>query len=142
MNSSQLFEICKEAQDAGLVVRYDVISYRNCDIYFLSDIEGRQRFAQWEGELVDLGLNNIHYKEDMCRFIDRKLDLITTFPDSLNFTGAKLEWFQNGDYRDIRLCYRGRVLKIFLVVDTATLNIINIINEAKVILNTKCLLEE
>ena len=51
----------------------------------------------------------------MCRFIDRQLDLITDFRDSPNFSGAKLEYFRNGDCRDIRLSYQGRVLKIFLV---------------------------
>lgn len=142
MNSSQSFEICKEAQDAGLVIRYDAISYRNFDIYFLSDVEGKQRFAQWGNTLVDLGLNNVHYKEDMCHFVDRKLDLITTFLDCPDFTGAKLEWFHNGDSRDIRLVYKGRVLKVFLVINPEAVNFNAIINEAKVILNNLCLIEE
>ena len=111
----QSFEICKEAQQAGLAVRYDTIEYRGHEINFLSDPAGVQCFAQWNNQLIDLGLNNIYYKEDMCRFIDRQLDLITDFRDSPNFVGAKLEYFHNGDYRDIRLSYRGRILKIFLV---------------------------
>ena len=102
-------------EDLGLVVRYDTITYRDQEVNFLSDPMGNQCFAQWQGELVDLGLNNIYYKEDMCRFIDRKLDLITTFRDSPNFVGAKLEYFRNGEYRDIRLSYYGRILKVFLV---------------------------
>ena len=99
----------------GLPVRYDSITYRNYEIEFLSDPAGVQCFGKCGDWLVDLGLNNIYYKEDMSRFIDRQLDLITDFRDSPAFTGAKLEYFHNGDYRDIRLIFKGRILKIFLV---------------------------
>ena len=99
----------------GLPVRYDAITYRDHEIEFLSDPAGVQCFGKCNNWLVDLGLNNLYYKEDMCRFIDRQLDLITDFRDSPNFVGAKLEYFHNGDYRDIRLSYQGRILKIFLV---------------------------
>ena len=114
-NLEQSFEISKEAKQLGLVVRYDTIEYRKEEINFLSDPSGHQCFAQWRGKLVDLGLDNIYYKEDMCRYVDRELDLITDFRDSPNFVGAKLEYFHNGDFRDIRLCYKGRILKVFLV---------------------------
>jgi hypothetical protein len=109
------FDISKEAKQLGLVVRYDTIRYRGQEINFLSDPSGVQCFAQWRGKLVDLGLNNIYYKEDMCKFVDRELDLITDFRDCPDFVGAKLEYFHNGDFRDIRLCYKGRILKVFLV---------------------------
>jgi hypothetical protein len=114
-NFEQSFEISKEAKQLGLVVRYDTISYRDQEINFLSDPSGIQCFAQWRGTLVDLGLNNIYYKEDMCKYVDRTLDLITDFRNYPNFVGAKLEYFHNGDYRDIRLTYLGRTLKVFLV---------------------------
>ena len=64
---------------------------------------------------MDLGLHNINYKEDICKMVDRTLDLITDFRNLPNFAGAKLEYFHNGDFRDIRLSYKGRILKIFLV---------------------------
>lgn len=128
----QSYEICKEAQQLGLVVRYDAINYRGQEIQFLSDPAGVQCFAQWDNQLIDLGLNNIYYKEDMCKFIDRQLDLITDFRDCPNFVGAKLEYFHNGDYRDIRLSYKGRLLKIFLVA--GTVNEIWLISESKKIL--------
>jgi hypothetical protein len=115
MNSEQSFEISKEAKQLGLVVRYDTIRYRDQEINFLSDPSGVQCFAQWRRKLVDLGLNNIYYKEDMCKFVDRELDLITDFRNCPDFVGAKLEYFHNGDFRDIRLCYKGRILKVFLV---------------------------
>ena len=104
-----------EAKQLGLVVRYDTIEYRGEELNFLSSVDGVQCFAQWRGKLVDLGLNNIYYKEDMCKYVDRALDLITDFRDSPDFAGAKLEYFHNGDFRDIRLSYKGRILKVFLV---------------------------
>ncbi len=131
-NFEQSFEISKEAKQLGLAVRYDTIEYREETINFLSDPSGVQCFAQWRGKLVDLGLNNIYYKEDMCRYVDHELDLITDFRDSPNFVGAKLEYFHNGDYRDIRLCYKGRILKVFLVA--GTVNEIALISESERIL--------
>lgn len=139
-NSSPSFEISKEAIDAGLIIRYDTISYRDQEVNFLSDISGVQCFAQWNNQLIDLGLNNIYYKEDMCRFIDRQLDLITDFRNSPDFVGAKLEWFHNGDYRDIRLSYKGRILKIFLVAGNVDETLL--ISESEKILRNSGLLEE
>ena len=140
MNSEQLFEISKEALDLGLVVRYDTIEYRGETVNFLSDPSGVQCFAQWGSELIDLGLNNIYYKEDICKLIDRRLDLITDFRNCPNFVGAKLEYFQNGDFRDVRLVYMGRILKIFLVA--GPVNETWIISESEKILINSGLLTE
>ena len=134
------FEISKEARDQGLVIRYDTIEYRGEEVNFLSDPMGTQCFAQWRGKLWDLGLNNLYYKEDMCRVVDRELDLITDFRNCPDFAGAKLEYFHNGDFRDIRLVYKGRVLKIFLVA--GTVNETLLISESERILRTSGLLEE
>lgn len=128
-NSEQLFEISSEAKSRGLVVRYDTIRYRDQEINFLSDPAGVQCFAQWNDQLIDLGLNNIYYKEDACKVIDRRLDFITDFRDLPDFAGARLEYFHNGNYRDIRLIYKGRILKIFLVAGT--------VNEPLLILEAK-----
>jgi hypothetical protein len=128
----QSYEISNEAKSLGLVVRYDTIRYRDQEVNILSDPSGVQCFAQWNNQLIDLGLNNIYYKEDICKFIDRQLDLITDFRDCPNFVGAKLEYFHNGDYRDIRLSYQGRILKIFLVA--GLVNETWIISESKKIL--------
>ena len=138
--SEQSFEISKEALELGLVVRYDTIEYRGEAINFLSDPSGVQCFAQWRGKLVDLGLNNIYYKEDLCRYVDRTLDLITDFRNCPNFVGAKLEYFKNGDFRDIRLCYKGRILKIFLVA--GPVNETFLISESERILLTSGLIDE
>lgn len=134
------FEICKEALDTGYVIRYDSISYRGEEINFLSDVSGVRCVAQWQGRLYDLGMCNLHYKEDMCRVVDRQLDLITDFLDQPEFSGAKLEYFRNGDFRDIRLSYRGRILKIFLVA--GKVNETLLISESEKILLKSGLLEE
>lgn len=141
MNSELLFEVSEEAKALGLIIRYDTITYRNQEINFLSDVSGNQCFAQWNRQLVDLGLNNIYYKEDMCRYIDRQLDLITTFPKFPEFQGAQLEWFNNNGYRDIRLKYKGRLIKIFLVADANEVNETLIISESKNILIKSGLLD-
>lgn len=140
MPSEKLFKISDEAKQLGLVIRYDTIKYRDQEINFLSDPSGIQCFAQWRGKLVDLGLNNIYYKEDMCKYIDRALDLITDFRNCPDFLGAKLEYFHNGDFRDIRLCYKGRILKVFLVV--SEVNEIALISESESLLRSSGLLDE
>ena len=124
----------------GLVVRYDTIEYRGFTIDFLSDPAGVQCFGKCNDWLVDLGLNNIYYKEDMSRFIDRQLDLITDFRDSPNFAGAQLSYFNNNGFRDIKLSYKGRILKIFLVA--GSVNETWIISESKKILINSGLLED
>ena len=131
-NLNNLETLSEASNLRGLVVRYDTINYRDQEVNFLSDPAGVQCWAQWQGELVDLGLNNLHYKEDMCRFIDRRLDLITEFPKLPEFCGAKLEWFHNGEHRDIRLSYKGRVLKIYLTAgDCSAVNLSYIISDAQ-----------
>lgn len=134
-------EILSDRSDPkGLIVRYDTIEYRGFTIEFLSDPAGVQCFGKCKDWLVDLGLNNIYYKEDMCRFIDRQLDLITDFRDSPNFAGARLSYFNNSGYRDIRLTYKGRILKIFLVA--GPVNETWIISESEKILINSGLLED
>lgn len=133
-------EISDEAKQLGLVIRYDTIEYREETINFISDPSGIQCFAQWRGKLIDLGLNNIYYKEDICKYIDRTLDLITDFRNCPDFAGAKLEYFHNGDFRDIRLVYKGRILKIFLV--TGVVNETFLISESKKLLKSSGLLTE
>jgi len=77
----------------------------------------------------------------MCRFVDRELDLITTFPKSPELQGAQMEWFNNNGYRDIRLKYKGRVLKIFLIINN-NINKTFLISESEKLLRNSGLLEE
>jgi len=140
MSLEQSFEICDEAKRLGLVVRYDTIEYRGETISFLSDPMGHECWAQWRGKLWNLGLNNLYYKEDMCRVVDRTLDLITDFRNCPDFVGAKLEYFRNGDFRDIRLCYKSRILKVFLVA--GEVNETFLISESEKMLRKSGLLDE
>jgi hypothetical protein len=140
MNSELSFEISKEALDAGYALRYDSISYRGEEINFLSDVSGVRCVAQWQNKLYDLGMCNIHYKEDMCRIIDYQLDLITDFSYRSELNGAKLEYFHNGDFRDIKLSYRGRILKVFLVAGSVDETFL--ISESERILLKSGLLED
>ena len=139
-NTETSSETSSELKARGLVVRYGSMEYRDQIINFLSDPMGVQCVAQWNNQIVDLGLNNIYYKEDMCRFIDRVLDLITEFPEEPRLVGAKLEYFHNGDFRDIRLIYKGRILKIFLVAGNCV-NETFLISESRNILYNSGLLE-
>lgn len=146
VNSMTSLEQLSAASDypevRGLAVRYDTIHYRDQEINFLSDPAGVQCWAQWNGELIDLGLNNLHYKEDMCGFIDRRLDLITTFPKLPELQGSKLEWFHNGEHRDIRLTYKGRILKVYLTAgECSAVNLSYIISDAQNILHKSGLIE-
>ena len=134
------FQIPESAKQLGLIVRYDTIQYRGQEVNFLSDPAGDQCFANWRNQLIDLGLHNRTYKEDVCRIIDRELDLITEFRNCPDFAGAKLEYFRNGDFRDIRLSYKGRILKIFLVA--GEVNETWIISESERILRTSGLLTD
>lgn len=138
--SEKLFAISDEAKQLGLVIRYDTIEYRGYEVNFLSDPMGVQCFAQWQDKLIDLGLNNLYYREDICKFIDRKLDLITDFRDYPNFIGAKLEYFNNGGFRDIKLSYKGRLIKCFLVAGDVNENWI--ISESERLLLASGLLDE
>ena len=134
------FEISDEAKVRGLVVRYDTIEYRGEEVNFLSSVDGVECWAQWRGQLVDLGLSNLYYREDMCKYIDRTLDLITDFRNQPDFAGAKLEYFHNGDFRDIRLVYKGRILKVFLVA--GSVNETFLISESERLLRSSGLLTE
>lgn len=118
MTSSEPYlGISKAAVDLGAVIKYETINYRDQEINFLADVTGTRCYAQWGEDILDLGTHNLHYKEDMCKLVDFKLDLISDFRNSPDFVGARLEYFNNSGYRDIKLSYRGRILKVFLVVD-------------------------
>ena len=114
--------------DESRFIKYEVISYRDKTVEFLSDLNGDQYFARVDGELVDLGYHPIATKEIIQRFIDRRLDLITEFLDEPELAGSVLTYFNNGGNRDIVLKYRGRILKVFLV--NGPVNEIQLISES------------
>lgn len=92
----------------------DHLSYRGFEIDFYEDVAGRQLVAVWEDKVFEFGVYNTMAKEDMKLIIDDHLDTITRFKEQPAFHGAKLEYFQNGSFSDVRLIYQGRILRVFL----------------------------
>lgn len=97
-----------------------VISYRGFEVPIYVDDPGQQFYCYWEGETLGFGSYNTNYEDDLRYIIDQKLDTIHYFDGP--FFGAKLEWFDNGGYRDIRLLWRQRIVRVFLVEDQKPFN--------------------
>lgn len=121
-------------------IKYEVINYRGQTLEILSDLPGDNFYAKLNDEIIYLGYHNINYKEDLCRLIDRKLDLITTFQFDTALRGAQLSYFNNNGYRDIKLTYKGRLLKVFLT-NGSTVDETSVISEAARLLRSSGLLE-
>lgn len=137
-SSSGSFETCNS--DNYRYIKYEVIDYRGQVVEILSDLPGDNFYAKLNDEIIYLGYHNINYKEDLCRLIDRKLDLITTFQFDTELRGAQLSYFNNNGYRDIKLTYKGRLLKVFLT-NGSTVNETSVISEAARLLRSSGLLE-
>ena len=64
--------------------------------------------------------------------IDDHLDTITRFSESPELYGSKLTRCQNGSFSDIKLIYRGRILKVY--IDPNENDLFSIIEDAKRVL--------
>ena len=113
----------------------DTLDYRGIKVNFHQDPIGNQVWTYWGGKPLGFGADNWNYKDDMKVLIDDHLDTITRFDQFQEIAGAKLTWFQNGSYRDIKLTYQGRLLKIFLVADESRIQLDQLINESVSIIN-------
>ncbi len=89
------------------------MEYRGIQVKFYEDCLGHQIITNWEGKVIEFGAYNLQYQDDMKLIIDDYLDTITRFPHNPLLYGSKLTYFQNGKYRDIKLVYRGRILKVY-----------------------------
>ena len=96
-------------------VPIDTLEYRGFKINLYEDREGRQLVAIWQNQLLELGRDNTVYQDDLRMVIDDHLDTISRFEDYPNLYGSKLEYFQNAGFRDAKLSYRGRILKIYTI---------------------------
>ena len=94
-------------------VPIDTLEYRGFKVNLYEDREGRQLVAIWQNQLLELGRDNTVYQDDLKMIIDEYLDTISRFEDYPNLYGSKLEYFQNAGFRDAKLSYRGRILKIY-----------------------------
>ena len=91
----------------------DTLEYRGFRVLFYEDVSGHQLIAVWENKIYEFGVYNTQAKEDMKLIIDDYLDTITRFEEQPTFYGSKLEYFQNGEFRYVRLVYRGRILRVW-----------------------------
>lgn len=110
-------------------VPLDSMTYRGISVDFYEDCLGHQVVTMWKDKVIEFGTYNTVYQDDMKLIIDDYLDTITRFSEDSKFQWSKLTWFQNGDFRDIKLLYKNRILKIYTDVDENDL--ISIIDDAR-----------
>lgn len=110
-------------------VPLDSMTYRGISVDFYEDCLGHQVVTMWKDKVIEFGTYNTVYQDDMKLIIDDYLDTITRFPEDSKFQGSKLTWFQNGKFRDIKLLYKNRILKIYTDIDENDL--FSIIDDAR-----------
>ena len=110
----------------------ETFTYRGISVDCYEDCIGHQVVFPWGGKVIELGSYNTVYQDDIRMILDDYLDTITRFSEYPELYGSKLTRFQNGSFSDIKLVYRGRVLKVYLDVNENDL--FSIIEDAKKIL--------
>ena len=113
-------------------VPLDSITYRGISVDFYEDCLGHQVVTMWKDKVIEFGVYNTVYQDDMKLIIDDHLDTITRFKDQPELYGSKLTWFQNGSFRDIKLVYKGRLLKVYININENDL--FSIIQDAETVL--------
>lgn len=98
-------------------VPLDSMTYRGLTVNFYEDCIGHQVVTMWKDKVIEFGVYNTVYQDDMKMIIDDHLDTITRFSEYPEFHGSKLTWFQNGSFSDVKLLYRGRILKVYTNVN-------------------------
>ena len=113
-------------------VPLETFTYRGISVDCYEDCIGHQVVFPWRGKVIELGSYNTVYQDDIKMIIDDHLDTITRFSEFPELYGSKLTRFQNGSFSDIKLVYRGRLLKVYLDVNENDL--FSIIEDAKKVL--------
>lgn len=113
-------------------VPLDSMTYRGISVDFYEDCLGHQVVTMWKDKVIEFGVYNTVYQDDMKLIIDDHLDTITRFKDQLELYGSKLTWFQNGSFRDIKLVYKGRLLKVY--INTNENDLFSITQDAETVL--------
>lgn len=93
----------------------DYINYRGYEFEIHIDKTGDCLYTTFGGNRIYFGIGNFNYKQDIEAFVDRKLDVISEFSEYPEMLGAELRYFNNGGYRDIKLTYKGRIIKCYLI---------------------------
>ena len=113
-------------------VPLDSMTYRGISVDFYEDCLGHQVVTMWKDKVIEFGVYNSVYQDDMKLIIDDHLDTITRFKDQPELYGSKLTWFQNGSFRDIKLVYKGRLLKVYININENDL--FSIVQDAETVL--------
>lgn len=113
-------------------VPLDSMTYRGISVDFYEDCLGHQVVTMWKDKVIEFGVYNTVYQDDMKLIIDDHLDTITRFKDQPELYGSKLTWFQNGSFRDIKLVYKGRLLKVYTNINENDL--FSIVQDAETVL--------
>lgn len=115
-------------------VPLESFTYRGITVDCYEDCIGHQVVFPWRGKVIELGEYNTVYQDDIKMIIDDHLDTVTRFSDLPELYGSKLTRFQNGSFSDIKLVYRGRILKVY--INPNENDLFSIIEDAKKILYT------
>ena len=110
-------------------VPLESFTYRGITVDCYEDCIGHQVVFPWRGKVIELGEYNTVYQDDIRLILDDYLDTITRFSEYPELYGSKLTRFQNGPFSDIKLVYRGRILKVYINPDENDL--FSIIEDAK-----------
>lgn len=110
-------------------VPLESFTYRGITVDCYEDCIGHQVVFPWRGKVIELGEYNTVYQDDIRMILDDYLDTITRFSEHPELYGSKLTRFQNGSFSDIKLVYRGRILKVYINPDENDL--FSIIEDAK-----------
>lgn len=94
-------------------VPLDSMTYRGITVNFYEDCIGHQVVTMWKDKVIEFGVYNTVYQDDMKMIIDDHLDTITRFSEYPEFYNSKLTWFQNGSFSDVKLLFKGRILKVY-----------------------------
>ena len=113
-------------------VPLETFTYRGITVDCYEDCIGHQVVFPWRGKVIELGEYNTVYQDDIKMIIDDHLDTVTRFSDLPELYGSKLIRFQNGSFRDLKLIYRGRILKVY--IDTNENDLFSIIEDSKKLL--------
>jgi len=111
------------------------LDYRGVHLDLYLDEPGQQLFTilPWNMQEISFGSYNADYRADAEYLIDEHLDVISRDFGKAAW-GACLRWFDNGGYRDIKLTYRQRVLKVYLVAIESEVDTEKLIADARKVL--------
>lgn len=100
-----------------------IINYRGYELGIWNDDAGQQFYTYINDDEIGFGSFNTDFQDDLEFLVDMRLDFIFDYGDlDLELFGGHLQWFDNGGHRDIKLVYRQRILKIWVISDPQRAN--------------------